>query len=358
MNVRGLNFVIHNELILHGLAKMHNIFAPNSLVTIVANDQNIILRCTDSRCMLECTLPFTTTPDGSCTVSLNTLYELLRTSPGSWEFASNSQSLSLTYSKGSYELPITNETLEVPEVSYSAKWQLEGKDLCTLIKEAGVASGNKVYQGIYFHYDTENQCIAAVATDGVRMSCSRHHCKADMAQVVLSKELCGLVAKWAEQSLLTINLGDAYRPIEFQWQHDSIQYKVRINSMQYKFPAYSNTINSISSDQKIVVNGQELVAALGRNSLFSNDQLRKVLLEPQPDKLTIRSSSIKLGSGYETISAKCSSDITWCVDSKMITDIAAVNQDITIQGSARGPIRIHTKPSWIYIFMPIAQSRL
>lgn len=353
-----MNFVIHNELILHGLAKMHNIFVPNSIVTITTDQDNITLSCVDSRCMFECTIPSTSAVAGSCAVSLTTLYDLMRTSPGMWEFASNSQSLSLRYSKGSYELPITNEKFEASEVNYSAKWELEGKHLCTLIKEAGIASGNKIYQGIYFHYDTDNQCIAAVATDGVRMSCSRYHCKAQTAQVVLSKELCGLIAKWTERSSIAIHLGNAQEPVEFIWKHEDIQYKVRINSMQYKFPAYSKTIDSISSAQTIVVNGQDLVAALNRNSLFSNDQLRKVLLEPQSDKLTIRSSSINLGSGCEVIGAKCSSDIIWCVDSKMITDIAATNQDITIQGSAIGPIRLHTKPSWIYVFMPISQSRL
>jgi DNA polymerase III sliding clamp (beta) subunit (PCNA family) len=264
----------------------------------------------------------------------------------------------MRYSKGEYNLPITSDSIELAPIHYTTHWQISGATLHRLIKEASIASGTTVYRGIYLHYDTQNRCIAAVATDGVRMSCSRHYCEVSEASVMLGKEVCNVLSKWTEGAEVIICFANITDPIEIKWESADVFYQLRVNSIQSKFPNYLNTLNSISSAQRIKVRGQDLTAAINRNSLFSNDQLSKVVLEPGGDKLVIKSSSINLGSGHEIVAAQCVGSASWCVDAKVITDVANTDQEILIRGEASGPIQVCIKDEWIYVFMPILQSRL
>ena len=351
-------FRVHSDSVLRVLSKMHALFSHGTHLTLWIESGKLHLSAVDAKNFFQAQLPVEVDQGTYCdnsrtAVMLQLLHDLVRTGTGIWTFTRTAGQLILSFHKGRYELPTTvPEVIQEWFVDYEeVEWVLSATDLTQILKDAAIASGDQVQRGVYLHYDEENKCIAAAATDGLRISCARHPYTGPAAGAILSKELSNALGRWLDQGDIRVSLKSAKDPINFRWIQNNIEYWVRTSTMQYKFPNYKPVIPT--SGQSIEVEGPALSAALARAALFAQDNTRRVLLEPQGETLVVQSSSIDIGCGKESIPARCSPGATrWCVDTKVLTDILG-KEKVILQGEPNGAIRVYMRENWIYVFMPV-----
>ena len=350
-----MEFTIHSDIALKALSKLSSIFSRNTIISIDADIDRVIFYGTDARYALSCSIPADINKGGSSAINLHILHDLIKHGVGMWKIKCE-DNFTLEYSSGKYNIPIAkNEThADLNTNQHKVLWNLAGNTINKMLKESIIAAGEQVYDGIYIHYDNEHKCIAAAATDGARMSCSRYYVDAEPAEVMISKDTASLLIRWIEDHAeVKFYIGGISDPIEVMWQSQNILYGLKASTMQCKFPQYQKAIPS--DGQTITIDSQELLRALQRNTIFSNN--KQILLQPDGEYVLLKSSSLDIGSGNEKIPATCSVNAAaWRIESKILTDALSVGS-VTLQGTERGPIKIE-RQGWVYLFMPIERSRI
>jgi DNA polymerase III sliding clamp (beta) subunit (PCNA family) len=364
---------------LRALSKMHTIFPTGTLVTLSLEKDQLHLVAIDTKYLFRAQIPISThfthnnTPTPT-SVSLQLLHDLLKTGLGMWSFAQSDGQLRLEFGKGKYQIPILKSPSIPQHSNAGVTWRLPGKELVRLFKDATIAAGDQVQRGVYLHADHCNGCIAAVATDGLRISCARYpyaltttnhgtalnynnttHLSRTNDQTtigaIISKDLCNALVRWFEQSDVSIGISSAHNPVDLWWEGDGASYHLHASTMQYRFPDYHSVIST--DGPRIAVDGPALSTALTRVTLFSQDKTRRVLLQPGDGLLIVKTASIDVGSAIESIPAECSPDAhPWYVDSKNLTDILGKGR-VVLYGKPGGVVRAHIRDDWIYVFMSI-----
>jgi DNA polymerase III sliding clamp (beta) subunit (PCNA family) len=347
-----MRFTIHNEVALKALSKMCSIFPRRTFVELDAQENDLICTGIDSKYCFRCTIPATVVSSGKNTIDLHVLHDLLKNGTGNWTISCD-ESYTLEYSTASYTLPVGRESYEfIPTKEIT--WTVSGKTLSSIIKNVLIAAGDQIHNVVYIH--TNQGKLTAAATDGRRLAYASSDGALTFAdaEVILNKDAASLLSKWIEDDAEVSMYIDEYgKPMEIAWQKDSYVYILKIGTVQSRFPQYQAVVPQ--GGQSMTVNTQQLLSALQRIMVFSTNN--HVILEPNNDTLTVKSSNIDIGAGSEFISGTFSTDAQpWCVDAKMLIP-ALSSETVTLQGEASGPIKIN-RPNFCYIFMPIARSRL
>lgn len=360
---QGLHFKVHSDLLLHALSKMHTLFAQDTLLTLYATNNNLHISAIDNKASFRARVPIEEhhALNKKFSIPLHLLHNLLKTGTGIWDFVYSETQLQLSFRTGQYKLPVItpeeNFTENIDTITDSTEWLLGGLDFAQILKKATLAAGDQVQRGVYIHSDTKNKCIAAAATDGLRISCARYpyntqsQAQSQDIGAILNKDICNALVRWLGKHDIRINLKTLKDPMIFKWEQDNIDYQLRVSTMQYRFPNYKPIIPT--EGQSIEIEGSELSVALARIGLFAQDS-KRIVLEPKGHELIVHSSSIDIGSGVESVAARCSPEaVRWCIDPKHLSDVLG-KEKIVLQGGPKGPIRvqIHGQNNWIYVFMP------
>lgn len=345
----ALSFKAHSDILLKAL-RAHATLNSDSDILISGNDSHLTITGYDTRSVVTSTIPAEITNSGQCSVSVKLLHDLIKSSSGFWSIQS-SRTLELSYASGSYSIPLVEAPVPLPAMQSTNQCEISGPSFAKMVRYASIGSGTH-YPGINLHF-TKNT-LRIISTDGLRLSYMTHPVSTPSeAKLTLHKDLIATISKWPEQKLC-ISYTTPTEPVEFCWSSDTVDYRIRLNTLPDSIPDnYENLVPK--SGQTITVNGKDLASALQRTSLFTSDQTRRVMLEPRGSQLAVRSSSINVGSGDELLAAENSDKAQkWCINAKMISDLQ-LEGNITLQGAATGPIRLITNdPDWIYVFMPLA----
>jgi len=182
--------------------------------------------------------------------------------------------------------------------------------------------------GIHMHHENdmgENK-IRFVATDLFRISCVSTQAPAgvqNMPPIIVSKKTVG--------ELLKLIDGNDSEDVEISVSENRISFKVASSEIKTEFssrlingtfPEYKSALN-VSNDKILIVDTDEIIAALDRVSTIVMDSTSSVKLTINNNKLVLSGISRELGSAIEEIDATFNAldSMEICFNSRYLLEI-------------------------------------
>ncbi len=275
-----------------------------------AEHDSIFLTGTDLEISVSTSVPAEITESGSVAVSARTFNEIVRELPdvGLNIACDERQRMTITTDRGTYTL-LGQQAEDFPSVSvdeYENVFTISGDVLARLIDKSVFAVSTdvqrRVLTGVCFEVRPNE--LRLVATDGHRLS-----------KVVYRKAGIGtgdvLSAIVPPRALLATSraIGEGIEELQVKIAADQIAFssdgtEVYAKLIEGPYPNYEKVI-PLDNDKIMMVDKEEMIAALRRVAIFSSSMTHQVRFEIEKDRLTVSSEDVEAGGeGRETLTVE------------------------------------------------------
>lgn len=273
---------------------------------LIAEDQNLILECTDLELSLRITIPVQVEEEGSTVVLAKHFSELVHRLPDeqinlTWSDQNNLIELKCGSLTSKIHTWNAEEFPQAEKKSLNYKLNIKGEKWKKLIKKVIIAAAGQDiranYAGVYLSFES-NQ-IQLAATDAYRLALIKIKNDTDISD-------CDLFIP--ARTLVEVNrLIDDGDLLEISWDQGTIHFSANnflltsrlINS---QFPDYEKVI-PVDHEQKIEVPRETMLTTLERASIFisENEHFAISSLQVKGDKFIINADAAEVGSLEEII---------------------------------------------------------
>ncbi len=312
-----MHFTVSKGLIQKGLQKVVGVIPAKTTIPVLENvllelqDNKLKLTGTDLEICISTELPVTGTMDGACAVPAKSLNEILRELP---EIPINIQleennKVTLRTRNGVYKLSAQPKE-EFPSIDIEeseGEIQIEKAILARMVNKTIFAASTDelraTLMGVYFQLMAEE--MRCVATDGhrlVKIENNKVQSPNFQKNVIVPIKALSLILKNIESDDEGKNMKIAFGENHILFRFDETFIYSKIIEGQY--PKYENVIPK-DNDKRLVVNKDDLSAAVKRVAIFSNTYNHQVKFSIQENSLKVSSEDIEYGGeGIEEIPIK------------------------------------------------------
>lgn len=284
-----------------------------SNVLVEVTDHNVNFLATDLEVQIRATAKLDTAhKPGSLTVGARKLQDILRALPPDADTALETKESRLTVKAGKSRFALqTLAAADFPKIA-------EAKDAATTFslpqkefkRVLGLVQFAMAVQDIRYYLNgvlvsTDGNILRVVATDGHRLSMASVRLPEAVGKIdaILPRKTVLELIKLLDESDDPIHLSMHQNQVKFAFAGIEIVSKI----VEGKFPDYTKVIPTGYSNH-VTMNRAELLAALQRASILSNDKIRGVRLVFTKDSLAIICSNNEQEEAEETVPIEYSKD--------------------------------------------------
>lgn len=284
-----------------------------SCVLFDVQDSGTILRTTDLEITIVINLPTSVETSGSVAIPLQTLLDITNELPENTRITISSNEnnkIELVTDLGTYDVmgKPSEEYPTIPEVDNRKSVGISSEALNELIKNTSFAVSRDdlkpALTGVLFRFGEST--LTGVATDGHRLvEYIRKDYKADefLGDVIIPKKFLSLLSSTlTKDSSIQLWMGDNHMTAAV----DGDTYFTRI--IDERFPDFNSVIPK-DNDKELIVDRNEILAAVKRVSIFSNRSTRQIALHLSKDQIKIKTEDPEKSSkGEEKINGDFSGE--------------------------------------------------
>jgi DNA polymerase-3 subunit beta len=269
----------------------------------------LTITTTDLDNYMQETLQVESTDDISVCIPARSTIEILRAlgdQPVNFTIDPERFGIEMSTSSGRYKLPgySPDEFPVTPEIDIVHSFVISSEILGRGISKTLFATGNDDLRpnltGVFF--DIKEDSIQFVATDANRMVRLSHTgVKPGFEHSFIIPKKC--------LNLLKSSLGGGEVPVTVDISSNNIRFSsdtfvLYARIMDERFPDY-NAVIPVNNNKTLIVNRQDIIAAVKRISIFANQQTYQIKLKIQGSELHLQSEDIEKSSeAFETLSCE------------------------------------------------------
>jgi len=312
-----MHFTVSKGVLQKGLQKVVGVIPTKTTIPILENvllelqGDKLQITGTDLEICISTEIKVNPNIDGACAVPAKSLTEILRELPEiPVEIQLDDQNkISLRTQNGLYKLGIQPKE-EFPSIvleESEGQIDIESGLISRMINKTAFAVSTDelrtTLMGVYFQImANEFRCVA---TDGHRLA------KIDNNQIKSPDFQKNVIVPLKALSLILRNIETLEEPININVSFGENHLIFRLDGtfiyskiIEGQYPKYENVIPS-DNDKKMIVNKDELAAAVRRIAIFSNSFTHQIKFDIETNVLKISSEDIEYGGeGNEEISVK------------------------------------------------------
>ncbi len=317
-----MHFTVSKGVFQKGLQKVVGVIPAKTTIPILENvllelqGNKLQITGTDLEICISTEISVNAEMDGACAVPAKSLNEILRELPEiPIEIQLEDQNkISLRTQNGLYKLG-SQPKEEFPSIvleESEGKFDIESSLLSRMINRTIFAVSTDelrtTLMGVYFQLLAEG--FRCVATDGHRLvKISNSQIKSDEFQknVIVPTKALSLILRNIEalEDSQKINLSFGENHLIFRLDETFIYSKI----IEGQYPKYENVI-PIDNDKKMIVDKEQLSAAVRRVAIFSNSFTHQIKFTIDKNILKISSEDIEFGGeGNEELAVKYEAEI-------------------------------------------------
>ena len=307
-----MKFSINQKELLKGLALAQGIAERRSTMPMLSNtliiaegESSILCRATDLYTTMTCRLEADNAVEGGIAVDAKSIFEIVKNLPVEEVHLQKTDSNHVELRSGPARFRVVgllaDDFPEIPTVPQEGFDKLPIPTLLNLINRSLFSvSQDETRQhlsGVLVECDGD--VIRMVSTDGHRLSKAEEEVKGGWPlpdPILIPKkglnELKRMLEGHEGDCELAVQEGVLFA------KHGPVTLSVRL--IDSRFPPYEKVIPS-SSDKKLVVDRMQLIGALKRVSLMSEDRTKGLRLVVAPEKLSIETDAPERGEAKEDI---------------------------------------------------------
>lgn len=312
-----MHFTVSKGVFQKGLQKVVGVIPTKTTIPILENvllelqGNKLQVTGTDLEICISTEVSVNGELDGACTVPAKALNEILRELPEVPIdiLLEDENKISIRTKNGLYKLG-SQPKEEFPSIvleESEGQIEIEREVLSRMINKTIFAVSTDelrtTLMGVYFQLLPEE--FRCVATDGHRLvKINNKKIKSPEFQknVIVPTKALALILRNLESSddIHTVQISFGENHIVFRFSETFIYSKI----IEGQYPKYENVI-PMDNDKKMIVNKDELAAAVKRVAIFSNSFTHQVKFDIKTDALKISSEDIEYGGeGTEEITVK------------------------------------------------------
>jgi len=317
-----MHFTVSKSILQKGLQKVVGVIPAKTTIPILENvllelqGNKLQITGTDLEICISTEIEVNADMDGACAVPAKALNEILRELPEiPVEIQLEDQNkISLRTQNGLYKLG-SQPKEEFPSIvleDTEGQFDLDSDSLARMINKTIFAVTTDelrtTLMGVYFQVLAEE--FRCVATDGHRLvKINNTGVKSPDFQknIIVPTKALALILRnieaLEEPQDITVSFGENH--LIFRLNETFVYSKI----IEGQYPKYENVI-PIDNDKKMIVNKDELAAAVKRVAIFSNSFTHQIIFGVENNILKISSEDIEFGGeGKEEIAVKYDSEI-------------------------------------------------
>jgi len=317
-----MHFTVSKGVLQRGLQKVVGVIPAKTTIPILENvllelqGEKLHITGTDLEICISTEISVNADMDGACAVPAKALNEILRELPEiPIEIQLEEQNkISLRTQNGLYKLG-SQPKEEFPSIvleESEGKFDLDSSILARMINRTIFAVSTDelrtTLMGVYFQLLAEG--FRCVATDGhrlVKIKTSEVKSPEFQKNVIVPTKALALILRNIEalEEAQNINISFGENHLIFRMDETFVYSKI----IEGQYPKYENVIPA-DNDKKMIVNKQQLEAAVRRVAIFSNSFTHQIKFVVEKDVLKISSEDIEYGGeGNEELSVKFDDDV-------------------------------------------------
>lgn len=303
---------IQKEAMLDGLQKVQSIVNPRTTLPILSNillraeKDRLWLSATDLEVSVRASVPADVSKDGGLTLNARRTFSICRELVGEIEIDSDEKEMAVIKSGSS-----TFKMVGISEDDFPPLPKFDGGKVFTmdqgafrsmLEKTSYAASTDETRQvlnGVFMTFKEDK--LTVVATDGRRLALAEQEVEfpgdTEMDLIVPSKTVNELIRTLGETGVLKIIATDKQVAFDFG------EMLVVSRLIDGTYPNFRQVIPA-SSEHRVPVERESLLAAVRRAALMTTDQSRSVRLNFLKNRLEVVTETPEVGEARETIPIK------------------------------------------------------
>jgi DNA polymerase III subunit beta len=331
-----------------------------SHILIEADSQTLKLTTTDLDIGISYTQPIKTIETGQTTVPAKRFYDIVKELPqGDIKITTKKNNTMLIESKNAIFKILTiphDEFPAPPKILQKEELILGQGILKDMLQKTTFAMSREetryVLNGVCL--EVEPKHIHLIATDGRRLALIKHKCDTNIKEhttlIIPTKTTQELLKILKEEGDVKIRF--TKNQIMFQTQRICIISRL----IEGEFPDYKQAIPG-KTETKLIINRENLMAAIKRASLLTTLESQAIILHPTPKKLVITKTTPEVGEATEDVEAQYAGpDIQIGFNPYYLLDVLKVVSDEYVEMELIGPDKpgvLRVKEDYLYIVLPM-----
>jgi len=306
---------IKKEAIIEGLQKVQSVVNPRTTLPILSNvllraeKDRLWLSVTDLEVSVRASVEAEIEKEGGTTIPARRAFSVFKELPGPEIAIETDDHDVATISSGSAVFKLLGMAEDdfppLPKLVGGKTFTLEQDAFRSMIQKTSYAASTdetrQVLNGTLLSFRDDK--LTVVATDGRRLALVEQELEfpddAAMDLVVPSKTINELIRTMGDTGTVKLTATDKQVAFDFG------EMLVISRLLEGTYPNFRQVIPA-SSDQRVPVERESLLAAVRRASLVTTDQSRSVRLTFQKNKLEVTTESADVGEARETLPIKYS----------------------------------------------------
>lgn len=333
-----MRFSCDKNVIVKEISIAQEIIASRNALSILSNvllevrEDALVIKATDLKVSFETTIPVDAEAEGSTTVFCDKLLGILRSFPeGVVRFVQDEgDRLSITDGKNiNFQLHsiAADKFPEIQETGEDAFFELSQKTFIDMIAQTifAISDDETRYfmNGVYMERSQDK--LIMVATDGRRLSYISQTPDSPVPEfdgIIIPPKILHLVRKLASgEGNLRVAVADKTLFVHFDSQ------KLSSTLIDGQFPNYARVIPE-SQEFELQISRLELMDALRRVSLLSDQRSKRFFLTVSDSTLNLRSDENEIGVAEESLSCRFEgSEFTFALNHVYLSDPLKVIED-------------------------------
>lgn len=317
-----MKFSARKGNLLDGLQTISGAVANKSTLPILTNiileasGSSLKLVATDLEVSIETSVTASVESDGSCTIPAKKLRQLVKELPSkdtqiNFSIQDDSTAkISVDETSSSFSMPVLDreEYPDLPQVEDGTTFSVDVEEMNHILDHSTFAAGTDTSRsylcGVYF--DIEGEEMTVVATDAHRLALHEIELAGNDESMSLlvptkaAKELTKILRDTDEESL---EITTDEQLVKFTT--DETQMISRL--IDEDFPDYDQVIPQ-DYEKRVTVQRSRFFDAVKRVSLMADEKTRRLLLDVEPSRITVRAESSEEGGGEEILETDYSGD--------------------------------------------------
>ncbi len=368
-----MKFTAEKKSLLDGLQTISGAVANKSTLPILTNiileteDETLKLVATDLEVSIETHVEANIEISGSCTIPAKKLRRLVKELPSPeteilFEITDDSKAeLRIQETSSSFSMPVLDreEYPDLPSVDEGINFSVDVQELNHILDHSTFAAGSDTSRsylcGVFFDLDGENMSV--VATDAHRLALHETEIQGNDESLNL------LVPTKASKELTKILRDSEDEDLQVTSDEQLVRFETSNTRMVSRlidedFPDYDQVIPD-DYQKRVSVNRDRFLDAVKRVSLMADEKTRRLLLDVEPSRLTVRAESSEEGGGEESLEIDYDGDEqTVAFNGDYLQDVLKHVEDNEvyfdlISEDSPGTFRPMEDEEFLYIIMPL-----
>jgi DNA polymerase-3 subunit beta len=368
-----VKFTAKKGTLLNGLQTISGAVANKSTLPILTNiiletqDASLKLVGTDLEVSIETSVSANVQEEGSCTIPAKKLRRLVKELPSndteiSFEISDSSTAkITVNETSSSFTMNVLDreEYPDLPQVDDGTTFETDAEELNDILDHSTFAAGTDTSRsylcGVYLDIDGSNMTV--VATDAHRLALHETTVEGNddtmnlLVPTKASKELTKILRD-AEEDKLEITTDEQL--VKFRTEETQMISRL----IDEDFPDYDQVIPQ-DYEKRVTLDRNRLLDAVKRVSLMADEKTRRLLLDLEPSRLTVRAEASEEGGGEEVLEVEYSGESqTIAFNGDYLEDVLKHVEDDEvyfdlISEDSPGTFRPMDDGDFLYIIMPL-----